>query len=87
MRSPRSLLFSRLNKPSFLSLSSQGEVLQPTDHLFGHPLDPLQQFPVLYWELHTCMQYCRWGLTRAEQRGTITSLSLLATPLLMEPTF
>ena len=33
----------------------------------------------LYWGLHTWTQYCRWGLTRAEQRGTITSLSLLAT--------
>ena len=31
------------------------------------------------------MQYSRWGLTRAEQRGTITSLSRLAIHLLMQP--
>ncbi|KAK4824609.1 LOW QUALITY PROTEIN: hypothetical protein QYF61_016878 [Mycteria americana] len=31
------------------------------------------------------MQYSRWGLTRAEQRGRISSLDLLATLLLMQP--
>jgi len=39
MRPPRSLLFSRLNK-----LSSQpvfiGELLQPSEHLCGSPLEP-----------------------------------------------
>ena len=30
-------------------------------------------------------QYSRWGLTRAEQRGTTILLSLPATSLLMEP--
>lgn len=37
------------------------------------------------WGLQTWMQYCRWCITRAEQRGTITSLTLLATPLLIQP--
>jgi len=31
------------------------------------------------------MQYARWGLTRAEWRGRITSLDLLAVLLLMQP--
>ena len=38
MRSPQSLLFSKLNKPSSLNLSSE-EVLQPSDHLSGPTLD------------------------------------------------
>ena len=42
MRSPRSLLFSKLNKqfpqPFFI-----GEVLQPSDHHSGPPLDPFQE--------------------------------------------
>ena len=63
-----------------------GEVLQPTDHLCGPPLDLLQQLrtlPVL--GAPAWIQYFRWVLIRAEQRGTITSLALLATPLLMQP--
>ncbi|KAK4826971.1 hypothetical protein QYF61_012912 [Mycteria americana] len=35
--------------------------------------------------LQSRMQYSKWGLTRAEQRGQITSLDLLATLLLMQP--
>jgi len=31
------------------------------------------------------MEDSRWGLTRAEQRGRITSLDLLATLLFMQP--
>jgi len=31
------------------------------------------------------MQYSKWGLTRAEQRGRITSLDLLVMLLLMQP--
>ena len=38
----------------------------------------------LCWGLQSWTQYSRWGLTRAEQRGRITSLDLLAT-LLMQP--
>ena len=48
-RSPLSLLFSRLNKLSREPVIV-GEVLQPSDHLCGSPLYPLQKvniFPVL----------------------------------------
>jgi len=31
------------------------------------------------------MQHSKWDITRAELRGTITSLDLLATPLLTQP--
>jgi len=31
------------------------------------------------------MQYSRWGLTQAEERGKRTSLNLLATLFLMHP--
>jgi len=31
------------------------------------------------------MQYSSWGLTRTEERETVTFLTLLAIPLLMEP--
>ena len=47
MRSPQSFLFSKLNKPGSLSLFFIGEVLQPSDHLHGPPLDLLQQFLIL----------------------------------------
>ena len=63
-----------------------GGVLQPSDPLHGPPLDPLQELhipQVLRPQAWT--QYSRWGLTRAEQRGTITSLSLLAATLLIQP--
>jgi len=40
---------------------------------------------LLCWGLQSWTQDARWGLTRAEQRGRITSLALLATLLLMQP--
>ena len=58
------------------------EVLQPSDHLRGPSLDLLQKLhiiPVL--EPQAWTQCCTWGRTRAESRGTITSLSLLVAPL------
>jgi len=63
-----------------------GEVLQPADY----PCDLLwthssSSASVLCWGPQAWMQDSRWGLTRAEQKGTIPSLTLLATPLLMEP--
>ena len=47
MRSLRSLLFSKLNKPSSLNLFLTGEVLQPSGHLSGPPLDLLQELHIL----------------------------------------
>ena len=60
------------------------EVLQPSDHLHGPPLDLLQPLHViLVLGLQNWTQHSRWGLMRAEQRGRITSLDLLVTLLLM----
>jgi len=39
----------------------------------------------LKWGAQNWTQHCRWGLTRAEQRGRRTSLALLPTLLLMHP--
>jgi len=39
MRSPKSLLSSRLNKPNSLSLSSQERCSQPSDHLCSSPVE------------------------------------------------
>jgi len=62
------------------------KVFHPSDQFCGPPLDPLQQlhvFSVLRApELDKGLQV---GLTRAEQRGRITSLDLLAMLLLMKP--
>ena len=84
MRSPYSLLFSRLNEPSSLSLPSQGRCSSPLI-IFVAFLWTLSNSSTsfLCWGPHTWTQSSRWGLTRAKQRGTITSLSLLASPLLM----
>jgi len=52
----------------------------------GSPLDLLQQLLVLFvLGAQNWTQYCRWGPTRAEQRGRITSLNLLVVILLMQP--
>jgi len=42
MKSPLSLLHAQ-----FLQLFFQGEVLQPSDHPHGPPLDPLKQLHIL----------------------------------------
>jgi len=56
-----------------------GEVLQPSEHPHGSPLNPLRKLNIfLVLGPQTWMQYSRWGLTKAEQRGTITSLTLMA---------
>jgi len=61
-------------------------LFQPLNHFCGPPLALLQQvhvFPVLRApELDAGLQ---WDLTRAEQRGRIPSLDLLAMLLLMQP--
>jgi len=56
------------------------EVLQPSDHLCGPPLDPLQQ-------LHICLVLGAPGVdgvSGGQREGTIPSLTLLATSLLMQ---
>jgi len=62
-----------------------GEVLQPSDHLSGPPLELLQQLhipPVLRApNLDAVLQM---GPHKGRTEGTLTSLSLLATPFLMQ---
>ena len=68
MRSPHSL-FSRLNTPSSSArLHSRG--VQPWEHLRAL-LWPRSSSsaPFLCWGPQAWTQSCRWGLTRAEQRG------------------
>jgi len=86
MRSPWSLLFSKLNKPNYLHLSSQERCCSSLSIL----MDLLwicsnSSASLLCWRSQAWMQTCKWDLTRAEQREMITSLSLLATPLLVQP--
>jgi len=74
LRSHRSLLFSRLNKPSSLSLSSQERCSCPLIILTAlhWPLSSSSS-SFLNWEAQNWTQHCRWGLTRAEQRRRRTS--------------
>jgi len=65
-----------------------GDVLQPSGHLSGPPLDPLQQLPVFFCAggpMPGCSCAHGVSLPRAEQKRTVSSLSLLAAPLLMQP--
>ena len=81
MRSPWSLLFSSLNKHM-----SRGEVLQLSEHLHGHPSDPLQQLhipPVLGTpSLDTALQM---GPHKGSAEGNSHLPIPAATPLLMQP--
>ena len=82
MRAPQNLLFSKLNKLNSLNLASYGRCSSPLIifvALFWICSNSYTYF--LYWRAQARMQYSRWNLTRAEKRRTITSLSLLATPL------
>jgi len=86
VRSPCSLLFSRLNSPNSLSLSSQERCSSP--HIIFVALlctRSNRSMSFLCRRLQSWMQDCRWGLTRAEQRGRTPSLDLLAMLLLMRP--
>lgn len=66
VRCPRSHVFSRLNKPTFLSLSSQGKC--SSSQASWCPLLNSFQFikASLYWT-----PYSRYGIMIAEQRRTI----------------
>lgn len=55
------------------------EALQPSDHLCDPHLDSFQEFDVLpVLKTHRWMQHFRWDLTRAEHRGRIPFLTMLA---------
>jgi len=83
MRSPCSLLFSRLNNPTSFSLSSQercfGSWIIFVALLWVHFKNSTS---FLCWGPQVWMQYSSWGFMSVEWRGTITSLALLATHLL-----
>ena len=85
MRSPRSRLSSRLNKPSSLQPSSQESCSSPLTISVALLWTPSNSSPsFLCWDPQPRMQHCRWGLPGAEQRGTITSPSLLTPPALLQ---
>ena len=86
VRSAHSLLFSRLNHPNSLSLSSQESCSIP-QIIFVVLLCTRSHKPMsfLCWGLQSWMQDSRWGLTRTKQRGRIPSSDLLAMLLLMQP--
>ena len=82
LNSPQSLLLSRLNSPSSLSLSSQERCSIPWIIFVALLwMCPNSSMSLLYWGPHIWTQYCRWGHTSTEQRGRINSLALLATLL------
>lgn len=86
MRSSQGLILSKLNKPNSLKLSLQERCSSPpSDRLHGPPLEPCPTallIPVL-----GTPGLGQSNLDGASQgqgtEGTITSLSLLATPLLL----
>ena len=86
IRSPRSLLFSRLNSPNSLSPSLQKRCSIPLIS-FVSLLWPHSNRSVsfLCWGLQSWTQHTRQALTWTEYRGRIPSLNLLATLLLMQP--
>lgn len=56
-------------------------MLQPSDHPYGSPLAPIQQFFILFvLGAQACMHDSRWGLIKAEQKEETTPLAMLAAP-------
>ena len=65
MRSPRSLLFSKLNKRSSLKLSSQERCSSPLIILVALLWTRSKSsMSFLYWGPQAWTQYSRWGLSR-----------------------
>ncbi|CAN8215414.1 unnamed protein product [Coccothraustes coccothraustes] len=90
IRSPLSHLFSRLNKPNSLTLSSQEKCSIPLIILVSFLCTHSNSSLLFLLGTPELMQHCRWALTRAEQsraeqRGRIPSLALLPTLLWMQP--
>ena len=79
MRSPLSLLFSKLTSSSSLSFSSQKGCSSPFIIFVAlHWTLSNTSVYLLYWGAQHWTQHSRYGLTSTEQRGRITSLDLLA---------
>ena len=85
IRSPLSLLSSRLNKPYSLSLSSYGRLPSPLI-IFVVLLWTLSSLSASFWcsKDQNWTQYSSCSLASAEESGIMTS-SLLVMPLLMQP--
>ena len=84
MRSPPHPSFLQAEQAQLPQPVFTREVLQPSGHLSGPSLDPPQQlFVFLVLGATDLDAVLKMG--PHEGRGTVTSLSLLATPLLMEP--
>ena len=63
----------------------QSVMLQPSEHLCGSPLNPLQQLHILLvLGSRIWVEYCRLGLTKEEQRGQFPPCSCWQ-PLWMQP--
>ena len=79
MRSPQRLLqakHTQLSQPFFI-----GEVLQPSNHLCGPPLDLLQMLCILLVLGASCLSAVLQEVPhKGREQGTISSLSQLATP-------
>ena len=85
IRSPWSLLLSRLKSPSSLSLTSKGRCSSSLiifEALLWTHSNSSMSF--LCWGPQNWMQYSRWVPMGAEQRGRITSLYQLVMLLLMQ---
>lgn len=86
LRSPLSFLFSRLDKPSSLSLSSQKRFSSALPMFIAlHWTLSSNSLSFLNWGAQNWVRYSRHGLIRAEQSGRISSLILLATVFLINP--
>jgi len=74
-----SLIFCRLTNPRSLSLSSFSRCCKPCI-IFGALCwtPPRRVLSFLNWRAPNRTQHSRFGLTRAEERGRFTSLTLLA---------
>lgn len=81
---PLNLLFSRLNSPSSLNLFSQKRCFSTSLNIFLALCCTLSSSS-LYREAQIQTQCCRCSLTSSEQRGRITSLSLLTSLLPVQP--
>ena len=65
-------------QPQLSQPSLTGEVFQPYDHFCGLLWTRSHRsMSLLCWGLQNWIKDSRWGLTRVEQRGGITSLNLL----------
>lgn len=84
MRSQSNRLFSRLNNPNLLSLSLQGRWSNLLMNIMVFWICSSHSIS-LCWGHQSWRQHSGRGLRRAEWRGRIPSLAVLATLLLMQP--